>query len=66
VGRAETDVQSRSVDDPTALAAASRVTSSSLDLQQVLSTMVAQADLGLVPLLSDKRRRSVPRAITSQ
>jgi signal transduction histidine kinase len=43
-GRAEALALSRSVDELKALAAVSRVVSSSLDLQEVLSTMVAQAD----------------------
>ena len=43
-GRAEAEALSRSVDELKALAAVSRAVSSSLDLQQVLSTMVAQAD----------------------
>ncbi len=43
-GRAEAEALSRSVDQLKALAAVSRVVSSSLDLQEVLSTMVAQAD----------------------
>jgi signal transduction histidine kinase len=44
-GRAETEALSRSVDELKALAAVSRAVTSSLDLPQVLSTMVAQADL---------------------
>ncbi|MBV9359364.1 MAG: GAF domain-containing protein [Chloroflexi bacterium] len=44
-GRAETEALSRSVDELKALAAVSRAVSSSLDLRQVLATMVAQADL---------------------